>query len=216
MTQLAAQAAHASTPLEALQIASRLRAELARFERLQVMRALAQGTTFAQIARYLGVSRQAVHRRFRSLAGAGLPLVATPDTRRVLKYARQEASALGADAAAAEHVLVASLRVANLPAATVLHDAGATFERVHRRLETARPPVPQFERTAAAGVLPTVLAAAAREARTRADREIQVEHLLIGSLEDREGGAARLLRALEIDVDAVRARLAALLESEPA
>jgi ATP-dependent Clp protease ATP-binding subunit ClpA len=216
MTQLAAQAAQASTPLEALRIASWLRRELDRFERQQVMRALDHGTTFAQIARYLGVSRQAAHRRFRSLADAGLPVGATPGVRRVLESARREATALGAEAAAEEHVLLASLRAADLPAAAILHHAGATFARARRLLETASPAVPQPGQAVAAGVLPTVLAAAAREARSREDREVEVEHLLIGTLRGRESGAVRLLRAFDIDIDAVRAELAALLESEPA
>ena len=44
---------------------------------------------------------------------------------------------------------------------------------------------------------------AAREARARGGHRIEVEHLLLGNLEE-TGGAARTLRALGADPDAIR------------
>ena len=74
----------AKTPIAALRAVTALRRDLDAFERQQVARALADGATFASIARELGISRQAVHRRFRNLSPADAPLVTSPDARRVL------------------------------------------------------------------------------------------------------------------------------------
>ena len=97
----------AKTPIAALRAVTALRRELDGFERQQVARALADGATFASIARELGVSRQAVHRRFRNLSPADAPLVTSPDARRVLLYARDEAIALGADTPTGEQTVPA-------------------------------------------------------------------------------------------------------------
>jgi ATP-dependent Clp protease ATP-binding subunit ClpA len=61
-----------------------------------------------------------------------------------------------------------------------------------------------------------MLAGAAREARERGRGRIEVEDVMIGALEDAEGGAARTARALDLDVEALRAELRALLEAQPA
>src|SRR5262245_27371290 len=201
IAQLAAQVAEAATPLEALRLSQDLRREIEVFERQQVARALAEGTTFTVIARQLGLTRQAAHRRYRSLAEKGVPLAMTPAARRLLKDARGQAATLGAEAAG-EHLLFASMRAADLRAATVLHRAGGTCDPAHQLRDRGR-------QEPAAGELPAVLAAAAREARTRAGREIDVEHLLIGCLAESDASAARLLRALGVDEDSVRSQLAA-------
>src|SRR4051794_34697937 len=73
MARLAGEAAEAATPGEALRTVNALRRQLDQFERLQVARALAEGASFAMVARDLGVTRQAVHRRFRDLAGEAPP-----------------------------------------------------------------------------------------------------------------------------------------------
>ena len=120
LAQLAAEAAAARTPRDALRKLSELHAELDAFERRQVAYALADGASFAAIARDLGVSRQAVHRRFRGVAGEELPLLLTPDARRVLQYAREEAE----DELGGEHILVAVLRAGDVPAAELLRESG--------------------------------------------------------------------------------------------
>jgi transposase-like protein len=211
---LAARAADAPTPRETLRRVTALRRELDAFERRQVARALAEGATFAEIARDLGVSRQAAHRRFRDLAGAEAPLQTTSDARSVLRYAREEAAALGAGTAAGEHIVLATLRAAELPAAVLLGSAGATLERARTQVEAASPRAPLFRRRLATGDLQALLAPAAREARKRGDHQIEVEHLLMGTLDDDAGGAARTLRALGVDVETIRAGLTALLEAQ--
>ena len=203
----------APTPIAALRAVTALRRELDAFERQQVARALADGATFASIARELGISRQAVHRRFRNLSPADAPLVTSPDARRVLLYARDEAISLGADPAGSEHVLLATLRISELPASAVLRAAGATLDRVRAQVEGVSTRARLFRREPPADDVRALLKAPARHARERGSARIEVEDLLIGMLDDEHGGAARTLRALRIDPDAVREALVASLES---
>jgi transcriptional regulator with PAS, ATPase and Fis domain len=57
-------------PLVALDELQALRAELDAYEHELVRRALASGGTFAAVARSLGISRQAAHRRYRDEFGS--------------------------------------------------------------------------------------------------------------------------------------------------
>jgi len=65
---LAEEAAAAAEPEVALETLTRIREELQEFERQQVARALTAGRTYGNVARALGISRQAAHRRFKDLA----------------------------------------------------------------------------------------------------------------------------------------------------
>jgi hypothetical protein len=213
IADLAAAVAQAPTAGEALRTIRELRRELDAFERDQVARALSEGATFATVARELGVSRQAAHRRFRSLAAGEEPLQTSLDARRVLRLARDEASAAAAPAANGSHIVLATLRVADLPAAELLRRAGATLERARTQVEAATPRTPLFRRSpeSSAEELRTLLAAPARVARARGDHRIEVEHLLLGTLGDQASDAARTLGALGVDAKSVEAELASLL-----
>ena len=207
LAELATEVAGAPTPRAALRRLGELRHELDEFERRQVAQALAEGTSYAAIARDLGLSRQAVHRRFRSLAGAEPPLVTAPDVRRVLQYAREEAAALGAGVVGGEHVLLAVLRTDDLPAADLLRGAGATLERARSQVEGASPRPRLFRREPETGDLLMFLEAPAREVRARGGGAIEVEDVLRGVLADPGGGAARTLRAIGVDTGEVRSGL---------
>jgi len=195
IAQLVLDAVEAPAPIAALRSIGALRRELEAFERAQVARALAEGETFASIARELGISRQAVHRRFRHIAPADARLVTAPDVRRVLLYASEEARGTGSPSPAGEHIVLGVLRASDAPAAAVLHEAGATLEQARAHIQEIRPSRFQIR---------SLLEAAARRARERGGRRIEVEHLLLGALEDDTGGAARMLRTLRVDVRAVR------------
>lgn len=212
LARLAAEAAGAPTPRAALRILTELRQELDAFERRQVAHALAEGSSFAAVARDLGITRQAVHRRFRGLAAAETPLVTAPEVRRVLQYAREEAAALGTDDLRGEHILLAVLRASELDAAVILRAAGASLERARAQVEGASARSRLFRREAESD-LRTLLDAPARHARARDGRRIEVEDLLLGSLEDRTGGAYRTLSALGVDVDQISRHLEARLGS---
>lgn len=63
MSVLVAQAED-DDPIRALAATAQLQREVARLEAVAVRRARARGASWAQIAAALGVSRQAVHRRY--------------------------------------------------------------------------------------------------------------------------------------------------------
>jgi len=201
MAELVADAIEAPTAVAALRAANALRRALDTFERQQVARALAEGDTFASIARELGLSRQAVHRRFRSLVPSAAPMPASTGVRRVLLYAREEALAAGVARPSGEHVLLAALRASELPAARVLSQSGVTEERVRELVQ--RLPA----RDGATDDIRVLLQAPGRFARDRGSDRIEVEHLLLGTLSDDAGAAARVLRALGVDVGALREAL---------
>ena len=185
-----------------------LRRELEVLTREQVARGLGAGRTFGEMARAMGVSRQAAHRRYRELAPASQAhLVATEEVRRVLRLAREEARSTRAAVLGSEHVLIAVL-VSGGDAAQALIDAGATLERVRAcdRAMSAERAWPSGFRPARSGGR-NLLREATRRAISRGERWLDVDGLLSAALADPDGGARRVLVALGVDVSAVRARL---------
>jgi transposase-like protein len=208
---LAIEAAGAPTPRAALRLLGDLRREIDEFERRQVARALAEGASYAAVARDLGLSRQAVHRRFRDVADEQLPLLLAPEARRVLRVARQEAAAMGAGEPGGEHLLLAALRS---PAAAPLQAAGVTVDRARSQVAGTAVPGGLFT-SKDAGDQRALLAPAADGARARGARRIEVEDLLLAALDDPAGGAARTLRALAVDPSDVRAALSQRFADRP-
>ena len=209
--RLAAEVASASTPRAALRLLGELRQELDAFERRQVAHALAEGTSFAAIARDLGITRQAAHRRFRDLADGEPALVTAPDVRRVLQYAREESAALGADELSSEHIVLAVLHASDLAASALLQAEGATLERARMHVAGMSPRSRIFRRPPEITDLRILLEAPARHVRDRGGHRIEVEDLLLGTLADPNGGAYRMLRALGVEIDTVRRHLEARL-----
>lgn len=222
LAALAVSVGEAEDTGEALRRIAALRAALDAHERAQVGAALAAGASFASIGRELGISRQAVHRRFSDLApsdptepvmrretgpalGNGLSL--TPEARLVLRHASAEARAAGDPLLGGEHVLLALLRPgAALP---VLEDAGLTLSRARTQVHAASTGSRVFSREDDRPDARTLLAAAAREAHVRGAEQVTPELLLRCALADGDSAAVRTLRALGADPDAVIGRLAA-------
>ena len=104
LTELLEHATRASDPEVALRALTALRRELDAFERVQAWRALDGGASYGAVARSLGISRQAAHRRYRELAAATEPppggepvrLRVAPEARAAVQLAAEEAAALGA------------------------------------------------------------------------------------------------------------------------
>ncbi len=136
-----------------------------------------------------------------------------PEVRLILQYAREEAAALGAELLGSEYLVLAVLRAAELPAAVTLRSAGATLMRARAQVEAAAPRAKLFRREFDAGDLRRLLEGPAREARRRGHRRIEVEDLLLGATEDEASGASRTLRAIGVDVAALREALAIRLET---
>jgi hypothetical protein len=95
-------------PTTSLRALTALRAELEVLERHLVARALQEGQTYTQIARPLGISRQAAHRRYRDLtATSTAPPTLSDDARAALVRAREEAARHGSRSIDGEHLVLA-------------------------------------------------------------------------------------------------------------
>ncbi|MDA0181046.1 hypothetical protein OJ997_12125 [Solirubrobacter phytolaccae] len=196
---------------------SALRRELDAFERVQAWKALDGGSSYGAVARALGISRQAAHRRYRELAAATEPppgaapapkLRVSPEARAAVQLAGEEAKELGALRLGSEHLLLGILRGGDVLAATALRAEGVTLEAA--RLAVAptlvgEEPPPNGGITAYAR---KVFGEALRAAASEPGHVIGVADLLREALRDPRGGACQTLAALGVSVDGVRARLA--------
>ncbi len=222
LRELVEHALRAGQPAAALRAMTALREELDAFERLQVARALDAGQSFTDVARALGISRQAAHRRYRDLAGVSLPderaeqgrLVVTSEARAAVTLAREEARAMGARAVGSEHLLLGIIR-SRVPSVSRVLDAGGVTLADARRcaqptLVDGAPPVgPPLDGEARgprgiSAYARAVFDHALRTAVKRGDGYVGVDHLLLASLEDPNGGACRTLAELGVDPDALR------------
>ena len=97
----------ASDPVHALRELRVLRAELDALEVDRVRAALESGSSFAAVARGLGITRQAAHRRYRHLTAEPPRLVATQEALALLQRARHEAARLGSATVEPKHVALA-------------------------------------------------------------------------------------------------------------
>jgi ATP-dependent Clp protease ATP-binding subunit ClpA len=213
---LAEEAAAATEPEEALETLTRIREELAEFERQQVARALTSGRSYGDVARAMGISRQAAHRRFKDLARqrrGSKRLPPTPEVRLVFDYARAEARALGATVLAPVHVVLGILRNGDRRAAAALAASGLDLELAR---DAAR-----AEGTRAGGNgndevdIRAMLAETAQCARRRGAEQVEVEHLLRSAFASDDHGAERMLQTLGVAPDRVLAELDAAPLDEP-
>jgi hypothetical protein len=225
LRELVEHAVRAGDPRASLRAIKGLRQELEAFERLQVARALDAGESFGGVARAMGISRQAAHRRYRELAGLSLPhpepepkagsgrILVTSEARTAVNLAREEASALGAGTVGSEHLLLGIIRSRDAIATRVLEAAGVTLAAARLCAQptlvdgAASPPVADGPRGISAYAR-AVFEQSLREAVRRGDGYIGVDHLLLASLQDRNGGACRTLCDLGLDPEDVRAKLA--------
>jgi ATP-dependent Clp protease ATP-binding subunit ClpC len=131
----------------------------------------------------------------------------TEQSRRVIFFARYEASVLGSLAIDTEHLLLGLLREAGGIAGAILERGGLTHAAVQRRLEDRRHPGGP---TSTAVDIPltedarSVLLHAAREAERMPAPYVGLEHLLLGLLAVRESVAGEILAARGLRLDEVR------------
>jgi len=122
---------------------------------------------------------------------------------------------MGAEMLGSEYLVLAVLRQPELPAAMLLRSAGATLMRARAQIEGASPRAKLFRREFDAGDLRLLLAGPAREARERRNGRIEVEDLLLAATDDPSSGASRTLRAIGVDINALREGLRLRLASVP-
>jgi ATP-dependent Clp protease ATP-binding subunit ClpA len=171
--------------IDALAAISALRTELDALERVVVREALEAGASFSEIARPLGISRQAAHRRFRGLIAQSPPRrlpTLTPDARAALVRARDEAVRHGAGSIGSEHLLLA------LAGTQPLRHVKLDVEAARR---TFTPPAIRLAE-------PVKLRSSLHAQLARSDGPIDIDHLLRAALEDPDGGARRVLSQLGI------------------
>jgi ATP-dependent Clp protease ATP-binding subunit ClpA len=213
---LAEEAAAADDPEVALETLTRIREELQEFERQQVARALTGGRSYGDVARAMGISRQAAHRRFKDLLKRNRRserLPPTPEVRLVFEYAREEARALGASELAPVHVVLGILRNGDQRAAAALTASGLELEDARRAARGEKGAVGN----GAAGKVDirNMLADTAQCARRRGAKEVEVEHLLRSALAAGEHAAGGMLERLGVAPDRVLAELDAAPHDSP-
>lgn len=224
-------------PGEALEAIVAIRSRLDELEARHVDAALGKGWSWSRIATALEVTKQAAHRRHsrrrqtevatsaasaapaESAPGARRQLTITGEARRVVEYAREEASRVGTHGVRPEHLLLGLLRSPQGKAAGALAAAGVALEPARAQVHALaseegrliagespggrRPPVLPEARQ--------VFEQALREAVAQGDAHLGVEHMLLALVSAEGGGAAAVLARLEVGRTAVLRTLRDLL-----
>lgn len=159
-------------PTASLRALTALRTELEDLERHLVARALHEGQTYTQIARPLGISRQAAHRRYRDLNTPTTAPTLSDDARAALVRAREEATRHGSRSIDGEHLVLA------------LAHAGALKLDVDAARRSFTPPAINSPKPA--GLHPRLHARLVRN-----QGVLGLDHLVKATLED--DGARRLI-----------------------
>ena len=219
--QLARDTVQIADPETALRALTALRQELDATEPEIVRRALQDGASWSQIARALGVTKQAAHRKYRHLfeqawgeGPDGPRLVVAPEARRSIQFAREEARRLGQPAVGTEHILLGILRCQGSHAVEALSAEGITLEAARGCLQTTMPGLRPSslaalddDHEAVSAHARRILKGSRREALRRGDGHIGVEHLLLALLSDSRNGAVQTLEELRSTPARVRRRL---------
>jgi ATP-dependent Clp protease ATP-binding subunit ClpA len=218
--QLARDVAKSPDPENALRALSALRSELNMLEPELVGRSLRAGASWSQIARSLGVSNQAAHKKHRHLVEqtpvggpTGEPkILVTSEARRSIQLAREEARELGQAAVGTEHILLGILRCSESHAVRALNALGVTLDAARTCLQPTLVGLPQQPGapTSATGITPQarrILEGSLREAVKRQEGYIGVEHLLLALLADSRNGATQTLEALRTSPAMIRRQL---------
>jgi len=134
----------------------------------------------------------------------------TEKARRVIFFARYEASQFGAPYIETEHLLLGLLREDKALAFRFLATQG-NFESIRQQIETASPsrqPVSTSVDLPLSNESKRILAYAAEEAERLSHKWIGSEHLLLGTLREEKCFAAELLQERGLRLSAVREELA--------
>jgi hypothetical protein len=172
------------------------------------------GRSWSDIGASLGVTKQAVQKRFVARSGATFTLERFTDrARRVLDHANEAARALGHNFRGTEHLLLGLFDEPDALAARILGKLGTTRADVEREVVSLVPRSPAVP----AGDLPMTpraeraLALTVAQAVELGHNYIGTEHLLLGLLREQEGVAARVLTEIGVAEERVRAETIELL-----
>ena len=140
----------------------------------------------------------------------------TPRAQQTLAFARLEADRFNHNFVGTEHLLLGLLKLGQSVAVNVLQKLGLDLERVRLEVETQVGTGPE---QIVIGNIPytprvkKVLALATKEAKALNHTYVGTEHILLGLLQEGDGVAARVLKSLDINVEATRQEI--LKELDP-
>ena len=143
----------------------------------------------------------------------------TDGVKRVMQYAREESARLGHNYIGTEHLLLGIIKEGKGKAVTVLTNLGLNLETVKQSVEDY---VATSGGTMTIGEVPftprakQILEVAASEAKEMKTQFVDVEHLLLALLKDKEGVAAQILAAFGVDYKAAMEETVAVLEGKSA
>jgi ATP-dependent Clp protease ATP-binding subunit ClpC len=128
-------------------------------------------------------------------------------SRRIIFFARYEASQLGGEAIEPEHVLLAIMREDPGLLESILPQSAASFALIRTTIEATRRDGPNLAGSIdlpLSSISKTVLDIAAHEAEASGDERITPKHLVLGLLLEEGSLAARLLRDNGVTVHSIK------------
>ncbi len=141
----------------------------------------------------------------------------TDGVKRVMQYAREESARLGHNYIGTEHLLLGIIKEGKGKAVATLTNLGLNLETVKQSVEDY---VATSGGTMTIGEVPftprakQILEVAANEAKEMKTQFVDVEHLLLALLKDKEGVAAQILAAFGVDYKAALEETLAVLEGK--
>src|SRR5258708_29773593 len=140
----------------------------------------------------------------------------TPRAQQVLALARKEADRFNHNYVGTEHLLLGLIKLGQGVAVNVLQRMGIDLETVRLEVEKLVGSHPETHMIGNIPYTPRVkkaLALAGKEAKALNHSYVGTEHMLLGLLREGEGGSARVLKSLEVDI--ARTRNEILQELDP-
>ncbi len=131
----------------------------------------------------------------------------TPRAQQVLALARKEADRFNHNYVGTEHLLLGLIKLAQGVAVNVLQKMGLDLETVRMEVEKQVGSGPETKMVGNIPYTPRVkkvLALAGKEAKVLNHSYVGTEHILLGLLREGEGVAARVLKALDVDIERTR------------
>ena len=131
----------------------------------------------------------------------------TPRAQQVLALARKEADRFNHNYVGTEHLLLGLIKLGQGVAVNVLQKMSMDLETVRMEVEKQVGSGPE---TQSQGNIPytprvkKVLALAGKEAKALNHSYVGTEHILLGLLREGDGGAARVLKNLDVDIERTR------------
>src|SRR5467141_3501797 len=140
----------------------------------------------------------------------------TPRAQQVLALARKEADRFNHNFVGTEHLLLGLIKLGQGVAVNVLQKLGLDLETVRMEVEKQVGTGPDQKMIGNIPYTPRVkkvLALAAKEAKALNHTYVGTEHILLGLLREGDGVAARVLKNLDVDIEATRQEI--LKELDP-